>query len=357
MSTFKPFPKIGSIKDAQYTIGKNNKRTFSHLDIGEDGSKIPVFIGAKLPVLEFSGTVKLHGTNACVIFNSDETVDAQSRTRILSIDADNAGFCAYVTLNTEQLKSLFSGLLEDYFSLHVFGEWCGENIQSTVALVGIPKTFVIFGILATPHTGKEIWLPKSTFENISNKDINVRNIYEFETKHVTLDFNNLSEGMKLVDQYRDDVDAVCPVAKALGSTAENTYGEGHVWRCVTEGYNVAFKHKGESHNRKVRMPKPQKLKTELTDVQLEKLNEFMINHVTSDRLGQGLESLQERFGDSVELTKKHTGDYIKWVVGDIFDESKVDITHLLEFGIDWDKAVKLIAMSAKTFFLSHCDKV
>jgi len=357
MSTFKPFPKIGSIKDAEYTISKNNKRKFSHLEISDDGVKTPIFTDSKMPVLEFSGTVKLHGTNACVIFNSDETIDAQSRTRILSIDADNAGFCSYVTLNTAQLKLLFSGILEDYFSLHVFGEWCGENIQSTVALVGIPKTFVIFGILATPHSGKEIWLPKSTFENISNQDINVRNIYEFETKHVTLDFNDLAEGMKLVDQYRDDVDAVCPVAKALGSTADNTFGEGHVWRCTTEGWNVAFKHKGKSHNRKVNMPKKQTLKTELTDEQLTKLNEFIVNHVTSDRLGQGLESLQERFGDSVELNKKHTGDYIKWVIGDIFDESKADITDLVEHGIDWDKASKLIAMSAKEFYLEHCDKV
>ena len=51
-------------------------------------------------------TEKLDGTNACVVVGEDGAVTAQSRTRIITPQADNYGFALWVHEHTEQLRDL-----------------------------------------------------------------------------------------------------------------------------------------------------------------------------------------------------------------------------------------------------------
>lgn len=66
-------------------------------------------------------TEKIDGTNACVVITPDGGVFAQSRSRIITPDADNYGFAAWVATNASQLRQLGEG--------HHFGEWWGSGIQ------------------------------------------------------------------------------------------------------------------------------------------------------------------------------------------------------------------------------------
>lgn len=69
---------------------------------------------------------KLDGTNASVWLNEDGTIGAGSRNRVLSIESDNAGFCAWATQD-EKLKDLFAGFPE----LRLYGEWLVPHSLTT----------------------------------------------------------------------------------------------------------------------------------------------------------------------------------------------------------------------------------
>jgi len=357
MTNFIKYPSIGKFTEVVKTVKKNNKRTFSHLEVAEDGTKTPIFNEATLPVLKFQGTVKLHGTNAAVCINSELTVDAQSRTRTLSLTSDNHGFCSWLVGKSEVFLGAYKERIEslDVFSLHIFGEWCGSNIQSNVGLTGVEKTFVIFGILQTNTDNNEQWLTPSDINYLSDAENNIRNIFEFPTYNIEIDMNNPSEGLAQADKLRDEIDLVCPVAKALGSEAECEHGEGNVWRCVTEGYTgLAFKHKGESHQRSGKAPKQQKMAEPLTEEQQLAFDDFLKEAVTVDRLAQGVEFLQEQ---NLELHQKHTSVYLKWFTADVQKECKGELETLLKSGVVWKQVVKPLSQMAREFLFSEIDKV
>lgn len=84
-------------------------------------------------------TEKIDGTNACVVVSEAPTfeervVTAQSRSRIITPEADNFGFAAWVKANEATLRQLGPG--------HHFGEWWGCGIQRGYGLT--EKRFSLF---------------------------------------------------------------------------------------------------------------------------------------------------------------------------------------------------------------------
>ena len=57
------------------------------------------------PRIHFRGTVKLHGTNAGVMF-TPESVVAQSRKRVITVEDDNYGFARFVHENEASFRAL-----------------------------------------------------------------------------------------------------------------------------------------------------------------------------------------------------------------------------------------------------------
>src|SRR6202008_3290351 len=106
------------------------------------------------------------------------------------------------------------------------------------------------------------------------------------------------------------VEEQCPVAADFGKFG---VGEGIVWHNAETG--LRFKGKGEKHSvSKVSTVKP------ISAEDLERLKtvkNFVDTVVTENRLNQGLDKLREM---GLELSVKSTGDYIKWVVGDVLKE-------------------------------------
>lgn len=128
------------------------------------------------PKLTFHGTVKLHGTNASVVVGPEpvEVYYAQSRSTMLTLEADNAGFAAFAYKpEVKAALAEYAAVARDcYFADRdyvtpfvattvVYGEWCGGNIQSGVALNQLAKMFVIFAVKLINQENDEekaIWL-------------------------------------------------------------------------------------------------------------------------------------------------------------------------------------------------------
>ena len=88
----------------------------------------------------------------------------------------------------------------------------------------------------------------------------------------------------------------------------------------------------------------------LASVDVEKLNDikkFADYAVTESRLNQGLEHL--RLND-FPLSQKSTGEFIKWIQGDVLKEEKDTI---VENGFNMKAVNTTLAIKARTWYLQH----
>lgn len=81
-------------------------------------------------------TEKIDGTNAAVIV-TELGIGAQSRNRLISPDADNAGFAKWVAEHADFLAATLG-------PGHHFGEWWGSGIQRGYGLTNGNKLFSLF---------------------------------------------------------------------------------------------------------------------------------------------------------------------------------------------------------------------
>ena len=88
------------------------------------------------PVIRFTGTVKLHGTNAAVGLDGDGTW-YQSREQIITPEKDNAGFAKWANEREEAFDGIMVQAVgsydtdEDttnYNTIILYGEWAGSGI-------------------------------------------------------------------------------------------------------------------------------------------------------------------------------------------------------------------------------------
>lgn len=281
------------------------------------------------PTLKFKGTVKCHGTNAGIVRYADGTTEYQSRENVLSLESDNAGFMNAMT--SKKINFLFHGVeFNDYIA--VYGEWCGGNIQKGVALNGLPKMFIIFGCKVDDN-----WVD---FRR-ADPSQGIYNINNFPTYEVEIDFNNPELSQNKLIELTEEVERECPVGKYFGVSG---IGEGIVFTASHDGHHYIFKSKGEKHS-------PSKVKT-LASVDVELLssmNDFVNYAVTENRLKQGVEFMRR---NGLEISQKTTGDFLRWVVGDIVKEE----TDVIESnGFDQKKLNPLISTKARQWYFINLD--
>ncbi len=327
---FVTFPKIGQFRK----VVKNVRESTAFQGLGADGAPIMDYDKPK-PTRTFTGTVKLHGTNAGVCYDP-RTGDlyAQNRNRVLTTESDNAGFAFWVEANKEALSNLgasYDNIDSDLVT--VFGEWCGGNIQKGVAINGLPKMFVIFAVKVG-----DTWVTDLESGYSPVRDMNMYLITRFDTYTVDIDFNNPDLSVPKLQELTLAVEAECPVGKAFGVSG---VGEGIVWSDTTG--NI-FKVKGEKHS-------SSKVKT-LTDVDIEKLhsiNEFVEYAVTESRLEQGIDVVFTQPGLDVDI--KRLGDFLKWVVRDIISE---ETDTLLGNNLEPKDIGRGVSAVARTWFKTKC---
>ena len=123
MKTIK-YPKINQFRQVVSDI--IHAVTFTGLD--EDGK--PIYNnGVEKPTIKFTGTVKLHGTNASVCYNNVDGFWTQSREQIITPEKDNAGFSAFANNIKDELISMIRSVAKSNdldlskFTISVYGEW------------------------------------------------------------------------------------------------------------------------------------------------------------------------------------------------------------------------------------------
>jgi len=281
------------------------------------------------PTLNFEGTVKLHGTNSAVCLSPEGEMWFQSRENIITPDKDNAGFAMFAIGNKGEFGKLCWAALNlstceqilnksgdnSKHYLVIFGEWCGQGIQKGVAISELSKMFVIFGIALVDEEGHKTYLTRKQVEDVCvDAAGQIKCIYDFPTYEMVIDFENPHESQNRLNEITEEVEAECPVGKALGVSG---VGEGVVWRCVEQGWEDSgywFKVKGEKHSKS-------KVKT-LATVDVERIN--TIKELAERLAHKGrLEQMHQQVfntlnGGETDMTKM--GDFIKAVMSDVFKE-------------------------------------
>lgn len=266
----------------------------------EDGSAIYNHI-SPYPIIDFRGTVKLHGTNAGIVKYKDR-IEYQSRERVLSLQQDNSVFM--LSMMGKNLDTMFGRMATEFEDhIAVFGEWCGKGIQKGVGISELPRMFVIFAVRVDGA-----WVSPDYF---NDNEQGIYNITQFPTYDLRIDFNNPEEAQNTLVSITDKVEAECPVAKCFGISG---IGEGVVWSSKYEDHFYQFKVKGEKHS-------SSKVKTLASvDVeQIQNINDFVDAVLTPSRLDQGISWLKEN-GKPVDQSS--TGDYLRWIIGDVLKEEQ-----------------------------------
>lgn len=308
------YPKIAQFRNVVSNI--NREITFVRLD--EDGNAI-YNPSVKKPTLTFKGTVKIHGTNASVCFNSENGFWAQSRQNIITVENDNAGFAFFAESHKAELCSLLDKLINEnqidtkIYTVSIYGEWAGKGIQKGVGISQLDKAFYVFGAKVSKTQDEEFNAYWVDSKNIRNAECRIFNVEDYETYSIDVDFNTPQLAQQKLVEITEKVESECPISKAFG--VANGTGEGVVWSTKYRGAVHRFKVKGEKHS-------VTKVKT-LASVDTEKLKsvyEFVAYSVTMNRLDQAIDNT---FGNE-DINIKKLGDVIRWVIKDITEE-EIDV--------------------------------
>jgi hypothetical protein len=319
---------------------------------------------AQMPLLTYIGSVKLHGTNASIVLHENGDVSFHSKERKLGyvdggtedfhLEKDNAEFAqtmwrrfsGVVELVNDAVEVSWKMYGEVRFPIKISGEWAGPGIQKGVGVSGISqKTLFIFGIKFgdTDQGTKSGWCSPTHISHIKVPEKGIRNIYEFPTKSVIIDFSTPDFIQNTLAEATFEVEAECPVSKALGVEGD-LVGEGLVWIPVSDEYcwdtGTWFKTKGDKHStskvKKVASVDPEKLAS---------IQEFIEYAVTENRLNQGI--------GEVGLDQKLVGQFIGWVNRDV-NKEEGDV--LEASNLSMKDVGKYISTKARAFYFKALDE-
>lgn len=356
------FPSIEQYRNIVKDVG--HKTAYCGKD--ENGEPIFDYLRPK-PTLTFTATEKIHGTNAAVCYNNIDGLWVQSRTNIITVEKDNMVCAWFVEQNKESWIWIIDTLAKEHdidldnYTISVYFEFCGGNIQKNSAVSGLDKRAIIFqhfkvsSIENTEESSKWYetyeWVEPIIsngvgdveYKWISHKESNIFNIMDFPTYEFSIDFNNPEKSQNdLIKLVEEVIEPNSPVGKQFG--IDGNIGEGIVCSYLDGNELLIFKVKGEKHSAK------SKVKT-LKPVDAEKLEKIdkCVEDITHDwRFEQ---ALTEIFGSDYEntLDRKRIGEYLKWVASDTIKEES-DI--IAEYGFEPKEVMSKVQQKAKQYFFT-----
>jgi predicted RNase H-related nuclease YkuK (DUF458 family) len=325
---------------------------------------------APRPKLHFNGTVKLHGTNASIVYDGANIVP-QSRERVLTLESDNLGFAAYVHLHRSELTQLAraatdiavrASLLSAGDKVVVFGEWCGKGINKGVAINQLEKMFVVFSVQLFNQAGQRTFkFPPSMLRELHSltdelEAARIFHVHSFQTWDIDIDFANPLAVQNQLVEWTQAVENECPVAKHFGVSG---VGEGIVWTCTspwvipgTDGDRsiytggFQFKVKGAKHS--------DTKTTNLAPVDIEriaKVKELAESLVTEYRLQKALDVVLAARQATEPDVRLDISPFLKWITSDIVKE---DVDTILGNGFEIKEVNTNVSRIARDWFL---DKV
>jgi hypothetical protein len=318
-----------------YREGNMNFRGFPSIE----GFHVVVKTGQHLNAAAHSyrGKIKLHGTNAGIRVSNGE-IAAQSRTKIITLQDDNAGFARWVEAN----KAYWSSLpLADHT---VFGEWCGRGIEKGTALNLLPaKLFAVFAIMVGEgESAVIISEPADIAMLLGERPVDVH-VLPWCCDSFDVNFENREHLQAIADKlnkFVDEIEPCDPWVKSVfgveGVCEGAVYYPGAGQQVSVETFtNFAFKAKGEKH-KVVRTKEAVQIDPEVAA----SIDEFVKMFVTENRLEQGLSV-------TGPAEMKNTGAFLKWICQDVEKESK---TELAASNLTWDQAQKAVQLTARNWY-------
>ena len=308
----------------------------SHHDyVGKDDNGDPIYnhVGT-YPTLRFRGTVKLHGTNSAIVKFADGHIEYQSRENVLTLQKDNNNFM--LAMSGININQLFEGIS---FKEHcaIFGEWCGGNIQKGMAISSFPKMLVIFAVKIDG-----VYQDMENYKHLKIEDKRIFNILQFPHFYIDIDFEKPEVVQNELVQFTINVENQCPVGKYFGAEG---IGEGIVWEHINDTIRYIFKVKGEKHS----SSKVKKLATVDTE-EIEDIKSFVEYAVTENRMLQGIDRLKEMH---IPIDIKSTGDYLRWIVGDVIKEESDTI---IANQINVKKLNGYVSQKARPFWMNYLNQ-
>lgn len=322
-------------------------------------------------VVQYRCKVKLHGTNAAVQCQLDGTILPQSRTNLLSVEKDNAGFAAWVKKNEAAWQDTNDNARAQVI---IYGEWCGGNIQQGVALSKVEKkVFAVFA--ARPLDSNNLpledilWVEPDILEDIVRgiPDTYVIPWYTRTVAHgsdtrvaatINVDWRKtdeeLSQTIAPVNEWVADVEKCCPFVKDTFGI-EGT-GEGLVFYPVSpahQGYEafsyLCFKAKGEKH-KSIATAKPAQVSAESAA----SLDAFVDLVLTPARLEQGATFVQsEPVVSTLTYDIKLTGKFVTWCLADVQKECTDEMA---ASNLTWDQVKQPLSTKARAWYLEQAKK-
>lgn len=295
----------------------------------------------------YRGKIKLHGTNAGIRICGNQ-VAAQSRTQIITPQADNVGFARWVESNL----SYWSNLTSD--DITVFGEWCGPGIMKGTAINQIPhKAFVVFAIIkgqdsgldVTPVTYSELISEPAEIEAILKDRPADVHILPWYGEVFSVDYTDRVSLQNTADRLNNVVAEVEPMDPWVKSvfgvegTAEGVVYYPGAGETLPRPFfsSYAFKAKGEKHKgTKTREA------VQVDPEVVASVDAFVDMFVTEARLEQGLAAVGA-------LDMKNIGAFLKWISTDVAKESEDELEVA---DLTWDQVQKQVQTAARTWFLT-----
>lgn len=312
----------------------------------------------------YKAKVKLHGTNAAIQCHADGSIIAQSRTSLLSVENDNAGFARWVKSHEDAWKADQFGLRKNII---FFGEWIGPGIQKNVAVSEIPKkVFAVFA--AKPMVaGTALILGTITVDGkvVENPDFAYADDLVVEPDaltamlrgmpdtyvlpwHKKIDINWRQTDEDLTKRTAEINDWVMAV-EACDPWVEKTFGvkgtgEGLVFYPTSKPHlgwetfqNLVFKAKGEAH-KNIKTAAPAQVNPEVAA----SVDAFVELVLTTARLEQEATSVG---GFDLKLT----GKFVAWCLADVQKETQDEMT---ASKLDWKQVQKPLSDKARAWYLT-----
>ena len=280
-------------------------------------------------VVEFIGTVKLHGTNAGVVLDRDGVLTTQARRNTITVDKDNAGFAGFISepVVTNFLTTKLRSILEqnpDAQGVALFGEFAGKTIQKGVAICQLDKFFAPFAIALVFKNDNDSsedefvkqFLSADYLKDFENSDLRIFPVTMAQTFSIKVDLTDNVQVANAVEHMIDitnKVEEECPFAKLFDISG---IGEGVVYHANYKNKHFIFKVKGEKHS----VSKVKKLAS-VNPEEVKAINDFIDYAVTENRLQQGLEVVStDNNVDQNDLEFNHISGFVKFMVADIMRE-------------------------------------
>ncbi|RPA92386.1 hypothetical protein L873DRAFT_1817708 [Choiromyces venosus 120613-1] len=294
--------------------------------------------GPKLAVpakAEFRGTVKIHGTNATLVFRDCDNladVTIQSRNKVLVVglaNGDNHGTAEFLAgVPLERLAQLVFGEKKAKFKTMVIaGEFAGKGVMKGVGISQLERFFMVFNICID-----DLWQDMGRHPGVALPQYRVFNIMQYKTFRVTI---NLYTDTTAVEHqmmtYTQDIGHECPVAKALGGSGP---GEGIVWTMLVpiRHHNrriLGFKTKDERFLGTAYAPRipPQTpvANTMIAEESNTPVDDFVNYAVGERRLEQGVEYMMEM---GIPLKMENVNRFNRWVINDTLKEESEQMKDL-----------------------------